>query len=229
MSDITKSDPLKQYITALTSEQELDAKTKAQALLKQAEQMHFDQALGQQPEHLNDRPNDLFTTELETTSETRVLYEVPDKDVSARFENEFFALILEFGGMKIAMPLVELGGIHRVERLSKVPSKSKYDMGVLVKNNEKYTCIDLAKVIMPRRAANNAALSPNYEYAVQLEKTSFVVACEAVSDTTRIEKADVKWRESKTTHLWNAGTVTSLMCVLIDVKGLLNVIERSPN
>ncbi|GEM_PF-5035521 len=214
-----KEDPLKQYLRALTSDSVTSKQANAESLLKNAEQMGLNGLLEKQSNNKKDSESSI--SHQQTSSDTL--------DIQARLDDEFFALLLEIDGIKVAMPLAELGGIHTLDNMSKLPSKSKINMGLLYKNTGRFTCIDLAKVILPDRFPDNASSSLDYKFAVQLDHTGYVVACESACETTIIHKSDVKWRDEKTKHAWKAGTVLSSMYVLADVKGLIETIEALPN
>lgn len=214
MLDSKNNDPLKQYVAELTKEDDSLKKANAESLLKAAEKLHLQSNTLQRERHSVAKE----VAYPESTQSEPI--DILETDITARLDDEFFALILELGGVKLAMPLVELGGIHKIEQLSKIPTSSRNIIGLLIKNGEKYTCIDLAKVVMPDKYADHSPPTFDYKFAVQLDKSSVVVACESVSDTIKLNKSDVKWRASKKKDVWNAGTVTSLMCALVDVKAL---------
>ncbi|GLR70706.1 chemotaxis protein CheW [Agaribacter marinus] len=217
MPDKKETDLLSSYFAALTNNEvpkadtEADALSRAEKLLKHADSQNF------LAEDSNvDKEND----EAAETLNIHVVSE-PDESLRQRLPSKFQALFFEVAGIKLAIPLVELGGIHEMKKLTPLPGKADWVLGVLIKGDEKLNCIDTAKWVMPEKYTQKLADSLQYSYAVQLGKTSWVLACEALKDTEELSLADIKWRDQAGSRPWLAGMVKEKMCALIDAEKLV--------
>lgn len=136
-------------------------------------------------------------------------------------------LVFSVGGLKLAVPLLLLGGVHEVDAGDVKPlmGQPKWYLGMVHKNEENLQVIDTASFIMPERMQSLAEQS--YKYLIQLEKTPWTIACQSIDDTVRLEASEIKWRGDRGKRVWLAGTVIEKMCALIDVSGLLQEVESS--
>ena len=200
--------PLNNYFAALTQEQDSIALANASALLKQANQyLDIEPAIDTlNPEQLDNCQTDANQCTFEH-----------------RLENKFEAIFFNLAGIKMAMPLSELGGIHKIENIVSLPGKPKEMLGLLVRKEERLQCIDTVNLVMPERTKSNKQIE--YQFAIQLGKSGFAVSCENLGDTKVISKDDVKWRDSSTNRIWFAGTIKSEMCALLDPAALINQVE----
>lgn len=136
------------------------------------------------------------------------------KSLKDSLSNKFQVLLCEISSMKIAIPLVELGGIHQIPAISQVAKQAKWCAGVLINDSGNYTCIDASAWLKPYKADNNSV--DDYKFGLQLGKTSFLLCCNSIKDTVELCKDDVKWRDNLSTQPWLAGLVKKEMCALID-------------
>ena len=137
-----------------------------------------------------------------------------EESLKGSLSNKFQVLLCEISSIKIAIPLVELGGIHQISELSQVAQQAYWCAGVLVKDNRNYTCIDACAWLKPHKLINDPVDS--YKYGLQLGKTSFLLCCNSIKDTVELSKDDINWRENLHTQPWLAGLVRTEMCALID-------------
>lgn len=128
--------------------------------------------------------------------------------------NKFQVLLCEVSNIKIAIPLVELGGIHQISTLSQTVKQAKWCAGVFLKDSEKYTCIDASAWLMPPKLDDGPV--GDYKFGLQLGRTSFLLCCNSIEDTVELSKDDINWRENPNTKPWLAGLITKEMCALID-------------
>lgn len=136
-------------------------------------------------------------------------------------------LVFSVGGLKLAVPLLLLGGVHEVDASDVKPliGQPKWYLGMSHKNEQSLQVIDTANFIMPERPQSLG--EQGYKYLIQLEKTPWAIACQSIDDTVRLEAAEIKWRGDRGKRAWLAGTVIEKMCALIDVSGLLQQVESS--
>jgi purine-binding chemotaxis protein CheW len=137
-------------------------------------------------------------------------------DISLKdsLSNKFQVLLCGIANMKIAIPLVELGGIHQISTLSQAAKQAKWCAGVFLKDNEKYTCIDASAWMKPNKFNNDSV--NDHKFGLQLGKTSFLLCCNSIEDTVELSKDDINWRENPNSQPWLAGLITKEMCALID-------------
>ncbi|MFC3120389.1 chemotaxis protein CheW [Agaribacter flavus] len=217
MPESKESDLLSSYFSALTSIQSTESETDKEALSR-AEKLLKQASVSAD---LSDK--ELDSKDIGTSAETMgiQLVSAPELSLEKRLPSTFQALFFEVAGIKLAIPLVELGGIHEMKKLTPLPGKADWVLGVLIKGSEKLNCIDTAKWVMPERYTQQLADSLQYSYAVQLGKTPWVLACEALKDTEELSITDIKWRDQTGSRPWLAGMVKEKMCALIDAEKLV--------
>jgi purine-binding chemotaxis protein CheW len=130
--------------------------------------------------------------------------------------NRFQVLLFKVANLTIAIPLVELGGIHQISKITKLAKQPNWCKGIMVKGTEKFTCVDASYWLIPHKYASGNDAPNECEFGVQLGKTPFLLCCNSISETVELSKGDVKWRESTSTRPWLAGLLKKEMCALID-------------
>lgn len=139
-------------------------------------------------------------------------------------DTHFQVLLCEVAGLTLAIPLVELGGIHQLTKVTPIAGKPKWFMGVLVKDGDTYQCIDTARWIMPEKYTAKMAAELDYKFAIQLGKTPYVLCCDSISTTIELSKDDVKWRGFDSKRPWLAGLLKEKMCALVDGARMVQVV-----
>jgi purine-binding chemotaxis protein CheW len=162
---------------------------------------------------------------VETVSREAVIELRP---LNERLPNRFQALFFDVAGLTLAIPLIELGGIIQMQELSKMPGKPNWFMGVLVKQEDRYHCVDTALWMMPERYTDQLQQVLNYTYAIQLGKTPWVLACSRLATTHELTHDDIKWRDQSKSKPWLAGMIKQKMCALIDASQLIELLESKP-
>lgn len=136
-------------------------------------------------------------------------------------------LIFTVCGLKLAVPLLFLGGVHEVATSDVKPlmGQPPWYLGLVQTAESNLQVIDTANFIMPEREQNLA--TQGFTYLIQLEKSPWAIACQSIDDTVRLEASEIKWRGDRGKRAWLAGTVIEKMCALVDVAGLLERVETS--
>lgn len=141
-------------------------------------------------------------------------------------QGRFQALFFEVAGLKVALPLKELGGIHQIGTLNTLPGKPAWYKGVMLYREQKINVVNTAMWVMPEKYDQALAEKLNYQYVIMLGKSSWGLACETLVNTVSLEQDDVKWRASDTKRAWLAGLIKQHMCALLDVDAMISLLAQ---
>lgn len=146
--------------------------------------------------------------------------------VAVERTQRFQALFFSVAGLKVAVPLTELGGIHELGDINTLFGKPGWFKGVMLYRQQKINVVDTARWVMPEKYDAVQARGLNYQYIIMLDDSNWGLCCEALIDTITLEPEQVKWREHEGKRPWMAGLIKEHMCVLVDVKELVNMLNR---
>ena len=141
-------------------------------------------------------------------------------------EGSFQAMFFEVAGLTIAVPLIELGGIHNVEHINSLMGKPDWFRGVMLHREEKINVVDTALWVMPEKCDQELKDSLNYQYIIMLSNSTWGLMAESLVDTVTLEQSDVKWVENPVKRPWLAGLVKDRMCALLDVDALIAMLNK---
>lgn len=172
----------------------------------------------------------------ETPAEVSVAAETARKEVTTEsivpeWANEPFQILLfEVAGLKLAVPLIELSGvIEWKDGVTEMPGHADFYMGILQHLDYKIAVIDTARMILPvnkleelieddpRERVNHIVLIDDYKWGL---------ACDKIGEVITLKPDEVRWRTSKTTRGWLAGTVIEHMCALLNSEGFSAMLEN---
>lgn len=139
---------------------------------------------------------------------------------------EFQALFFKVAGLTLAVPLKSLGGIHKLDEINKVFSKPKWFKGVMLHRGTKLNVIDTAQWVMPEKYNEALEKNLNYQYLIMLGETSWGLQAENLINNVTLKSDDVKWREQSGKRPWLAGLIKDKMCALIDVDSLTELLDQ---
>jgi purine-binding chemotaxis protein CheW len=158
-----------------------------------------------------------------TTPPPKVPVEAVVKEYrSGRFQALFFSV----AGLKVALPLKELGGIHKITTLNTLPGKPAWYKGVMLYREQKINVVNTAMWVMPEKYDQQLAETLNYQYVIMLGKSSWGLACESLVNTVALEQDDVKWRATEGKRPWLAGLIKQHMCALLDVEAMIALLAQ---
>lgn len=142
-------------------------------------------------------------------------------------EQRFECLIFNVAGLKLAVPLITLGAIHRIDRkLNALPHQSDWFIGILQTHAAgNIKVLDTALCVMPERY--DPASRDNLAYVLTIHGYAWGLACHGVEKSITLEPHQVKWRTERGKRPWLAGTVIDYMCALIDTEGFSDVIRKA--
>lgn len=144
-------------------------------------------------------------------------------------QGDFQAMFFDVAGLTIAVPLIELGGIHNSDKTTALMGKPDWFKGVMLRRDEKVNVVDTARWVMPEKCDEKLLSSLNYQYIIMLNDSSWGLAAEHLVDTVTLKQDDVKWLDSPSKRPWLAGLVKDRMCALLDVDSLIKLLEKGVN
>lgn len=125
-------------------------------------------------------------------------------------EDRFEVLVFEVKGMRFAIPLIALGGIHQLGEVARLPGKPEWFAGVVSQGGKRYQLVDTGRWVM-----QSCPDAEPYAYFVVLGNTPWALAVSRLQGTQTLHRNDVRWRTQPGSQSWSAGTVKSRMCVLL--------------
>ena len=164
---------------------------------------------------------------IETTPETQVGFTPPSitKDLQEVLDDEFQVLFFKVAGLTLAVPLVSLGGIVKVERINHIIGRPSWFLGVQTHREEQLNLVDTCAWVMPEKYTDKLAQSVNYQYLVLLEGSNWGLACESLVNAVKINKSQVNWRSKAGKRPWLAGVVKEQMCGILHVQALVEMLD----
>ncbi|ESE41235.1 chemotaxis protein CheW [Shewanella decolorationis] len=161
------------------------------------------------------------------TPETQVGFAPPSvtKDLQEVLDDEFQVLFFKVAGLTLAVPLVSLGGIVKVERINHIIGRPSWFLGVQTHREEQLNLVDTCAWVMPEKYTDKLAQSVNYQYLVLLEGSNWGLACESLLNAVKINKSQVNWRSKAGKRPWLAGVVKEQMCGILHVQALVEMLD----
>ena len=144
-------------------------------------------------------------------------------------QGDFQAMFFEVAGLIIAVPLVELGGIHSNNKTTPLMGKPDWFKGVMLHREEKINVVDTALWVMPEKCDQALLSALNYQYIIMLNNSEWGLSAEKLVDTVTLKQEDVKWLDTPNKRPWLAGLVKNRMCALLDVDSLIKLLEKGAN
>ncbi|MGO1503178.1 MAG: chemotaxis protein CheW [Marinobacter sp.] len=141
-------------------------------------------------------------------------------------ERPFECLIFTVAGLQLAVPLVLLGAIHRIEEeIRPIPGSPRWYMGIRPAAHQNLRVVDTAEWIMAGRVP--AGARDNYRFVIRLDNSQWGLACDDVAQSFTLSPGDVRWRTARSKRPWLAGTVIEQMCALVDVSTMADLLVRA--
>ncbi|MBB1268058.1 chemotaxis protein CheW [Shewanella sp. SR44-3] len=147
------------------------------------------------------------------------------KDLQEVLDDEFQVLFFNVAGLTLAVPLVSLGGIVKIERISHLIGRPKWFKGVQTHRDTKLNVVDTCAWVMPEKYSQELAESIDYQYLVLLEDSEWGLACESLVNAVKINKSHVNWRDKPGKRPWLAGVVKEQMCGILHVQALIEMLD----
>jgi len=148
---------------------------------------------------------------------------IPDA-LNYRQLQEFEILLFDVKGLQLAVPLVSLGSIHRLDsELTPIVGRADWFLGMLALKDTNLQVVDTARWVMPSRMPKISDVP--YEFVIRLADTNWSLACTDVHQSITVKQSDIKWRTSQSKRPWLAGTLIDKMCALLDVDSMTVLLD----
>ena len=135
-------------------------------------------------------------------------------------QDPFDSLIFNVAGLKLAVPLVNLGSVISLNSgLKSVPGMPDWFLGLYRNERTTVNVVDTALWIMPQRY--KPGWRDTIRFMVGLNDSNWALACSAIGNVCALNPDHIKWRTRRSQRPWIAGTLVDQLCVLIDTAGLL--------
>lgn len=141
-------------------------------------------------------------------------------------KGNFQAMFFDVAGLVIAVPLIELGGIHKVDKTTNLMGKPDWFKGVMLHREDKINVVDTALWVMPDKCNETLINSLNYQYVIMLGNSKWGLMAEHLVDTVTLKQDEVKWLDKPSKRPWLAGLVKERMCALLNVEALINLLDE---
>ncbi|MDC0611705.1 chemotaxis protein CheW [Vibrio sp.] len=138
--------------------------------------------------------------------------------------SNFQVLYFEVNGVTFAVPLDELGGIHRITELNHLIGRPKWYLGLQTNRDAQLDVVDTARWVMADKLSGDEH-KESYEYIVMLGESTWGLACGQLKGTELLDCDKVRWREHVGKRPWLAGMVKEKMCALIHVEALVAMLK----
>lgn len=150
--------------------------------------------------------------------------DVPPAALQSWREQPFEALLFDVGGLTLAVPLISLGTIHPLDKpVTPLFGQPDWFLGLLPAQTGSLKVLDTARWIMPERY--QPSLRDDLRFVISVQGQEWGMAVHGVSESIRLDPAQVKWRSGQGKRPWLAGTVIEHMCALLDVEALAGLIK----
>ncbi|EGU54317.1 CheW domain-containing protein [Vibrio nigripulchritudo ATCC 27043] len=178
-----------------------------------------------EPEVEVQEPESTVDTEVDAAPETQSGGDAEDTWHTVARNEAFQALYFDVNGVTFAVPLDELGGIHRKnEELNHLIGRPDWYLGLQTNRSDQLDVVDTARWVMSEKLTDNSHRE-NYEYIVMLGESHWGLAANKLLGTEWLDPEKVRWRESAGKRPWLAGMVKEKMCALIHVEELVSMLN----
>jgi purine-binding chemotaxis protein CheW len=143
---------------------------------------------------------------------------------SSQRAESFQVLYFEVNGVTFAVPLDELGGIHKIGELSHLIGRPSWYLGLQTSRDSQLDVVDTAKWVMPEKLQDDL-YKDEYQYIVMLGQSNWGLASNQLKGTELLELEAIRWRKNAGKRPWLAGMVKEKMCALVHVDALIEMLK----
>ncbi|MGN1356680.1 MAG: chemotaxis protein CheW [Succinivibrionaceae bacterium] len=168
-----------------------------------------------------------------TPVETRVVEEVKEEQevvpqeiwTNIEVPDDFQALFFVVNGVVFAVPLIDLGGISNMDKVTGIIGKPSWFMGMMNVREDKFNVVDFVKWSMPQATGEMSEFS----YLIELGTSKWGITCHELIGTEALHRSQIQWRTCAGKRPWLAGLVKEKRCALIHVDELIKLFEKGIN
>ena len=135
--------------------------------------------------------------------------------------DEFQVLFFLVKGVRFAVPLVNLGGIFEVPKLTKIAGRPVWYKGMADVRGTKLSLVDTMRWVKPEDSTEH-----DYQYMIVLDNSVWALGCDELEGNRVLRGDQIKFREKAGSRPWLAGIVKKEMCALLHVQALTAMFER---
>jgi len=143
---------------------------------------------------------------------------------STQRDVDFQVLYFDVNNVTFAVPLDELGGIHRIAELNHLIGRPDWYLGLQTSREAQLDVVDTAKWVMAEKLSDDS-YKEQYQYIVMLGASMWGLAATQLMGTESLNPEMVRWRETAGKRPWLAGMVKEKMCALIHVEALIAMLN----
>ncbi|OAJ93003.1 chemotaxis protein CheW [Vibrio bivalvicida] len=143
---------------------------------------------------------------------------------STQRDVDFQVLYFDVNSVTFAVPLDELGGIHRIAELNHLIGRPDWYLGLQTSREAQLDVVDTAKWVMAEKLQDDS-YKEQYQYIVMLGASMWGLASTQLMGTEALNPEMVRWRETAGKRPWLAGMVKEKMCALIHVEALIAMLN----
>ncbi|MCE0494579.1 chemotaxis protein CheW [Vibrio salinus] len=143
---------------------------------------------------------------------------------SVKRTSDFQVLYFDVNGVTFAVPLDELGGIHKLAELNHLLGRPQWYLGLQTNRDMQLDVVDTACWVMADKLTDES-YKDGYSHIVMLGESLWGLACGELKGTEFLETEQVRWREQVGKRPWLAGMVKEKMCALINVEALIAMLN----
>jgi len=143
-------------------------------------------------------------------------------------QERFECLLFTVAGLKLAVPLVCLGGIHAIQdrdKITPLPGMPDWLVGLFPTAQGNVRVVDTARWVMPERDVGDYA--EQMQYVIRMNESDWGLSCDGVDKSITLMPDQVRWRTSRSKRPWLAGTLIEHMCALLDVDACKRLLKES--
>ena len=161
-----------------------------------------------------------------TTLSDVLVVENKDKEMHAWANKPFECLIFSVSDLKLAVPLVSLGGIFKVGTPPAIiAGQAPWSLGLHQTEQGQLQLLDTAQLIMPEKHRN--LTDEGFTFAIKLGESQWALGCNEIKQALTVDPLQVNWRSANGSRPWLAGIVKHQMCALIDVDGFIELLSKN--
>jgi len=134
-------------------------------------------------------------------------------------------LLCEIGGMKVALNVDELDNIIRWPEhgLNQIPGRRSWEVGIYSDQQHNTNVVDPRTLI--EAPEKERPLSASYILLTQDRQLG--IACDNIQQIINKNSSEINWRQNISQRSWFIGVVSESMHSVIDIRTLINAIQKS--